>query len=1068
MSEPHPVLADAGPEAALRELYERLPGYTPGWSPSPGTAGAALLAVAARYAAILGAGVNRLPERAMLGFLDRLGVALLPAQSARAPLLFELIPDSPVDVTLPANSQAAAPPQVEPPSPLLAAEAEPASSEEVVFATTRTITLARATLAALHSLDPGSDAFADHSAAQRTGFTFFDDLGPIEHALYLGQNTLFALAGEASVILSLSLAGASPPGNARGIALGWEYLSADGWLPLTLVEDRTNRLTRGGLVVLEKGCGPDAAEETIAGRTSYWLRARLRTGALGTVVTTAEDPPVAALVESAGQFQVGDVVTTNGVDRVTIAQINVNRVVFDRDIPGLQRGSMIRLAEPLPGLVVVGDAPPLLPVLDDVRARVAFTKEQLLPEAAFTDVLALDTSKDFYPFGRQPARYTTFFLAAKEVFQRRDARIELDLTIPAGESVSPSDDLDLSFEYFDGQRWKLLPELRDNTEGFSVSGRISFRCPRDWAEGEVNGQKNYWMRVRITAGDYGHPLRLSVDTSGAEPEVSVEQSTLAPPVLEELTLQYTYQTEQAALDHCLTFNEFVYEDRTEDCRWPRRIFQPFRPISDRQPALYMGFSRPLPIGLMSLYLAVPPEAVPPEADAEASPYVWEYASPRGWSSLGVLDETLGFQRSGMIQFVGPRDAMPTQGLGGALFRVRARLKQGERPRAAPARGIWLNAVWGAQRRSFERDLLGSSDGTPGQSFFVRPERTPVLAGQLVEVREWAGRGADWETVAEAIPAADLRLERDPASDAVVAVWARYHERTHLYGSNPDERHYTVERAGGQLRFGDGRYGAIPPVGGQIVLSYSAGGGLAGNVPPGAIAELRTAVPYLIGVSNIEAAAGGSATEGLANLLGRGPQRLRHGERALSAADVEWNAREASPAVAIARCLPLVGPDGPGQRGWVTLAITPWDASPQPAPTPELLRQVRAHLAARVPAPLARRIRVLAVAYTPVSVVAEVVPRQLGEAAQVETRLLRRLDAFLHPLTGGPEGRGWAFGQGVYLSQIASLIERTPGVDYARRIGLRVRGAIFEDIVAVPDETIVAAGAHELKLLLEEG
>ena len=49
----------------------------------------------------------------------------------------------------------------------------------------------------------------------------------------------------------------------------------------------------------------------------------------------------------------------------------------------------------------------------------------------------------------------------------------------------------------------------------------------------------------------------------------------------------------------------------------------------------------------------------------------------------------------------------------------------------------------------------------------------------------------------------------------------------------------------------------------------------------------------------------------------------------------------------------------------------------------------------------------------------------------------RLTRFLHPLTGGRDGRGWDFGEAVYLSDVAALIEDTPGVDAVRFLQLMV-------------------------------
>src|SRR5206468_10708224 len=160
---------------------------------------------------------------------------------------------------------------------------------------------------------------------------------------------------------------------------------------------------------------------------------------------------------------------------------------------------------------------------------------------------------------------------------------------------------------------------------------------------------------------------------------------------------------------------------------------------------------------------------------------------------------------------------------------------------------------------------------------------------------------------------------------------------------------------------------------------------------------------VISVTNPIAASGGADAEAAEGFAERGAESVRHAGRGVSARDLEWLAREASPAVAEARCLALEGPDGRAQRGWVALTVVPRSLEPRPQPSPELRRQVQAYLAARAPATVIGRVRVLGPTYTLVRVVAVVVPTQAGQAGTVEATLRRRLTDFFHPLTGGTRG-----------------------------------------------------------------
>jgi hypothetical protein len=143
---------------------------------------------------------------------------------------------------------------------------------------------------------------------------------------------------------------------------------------------------------------------------------------------------------------------------------------------------------------------------------------------------------------------------------------------------------------------------------------------------------------------------------------------------------------------------------------------------------------------------------------------------------------------------------------------------------------------------------------------------------------------------------------------------------------------------------------------------------------------------------------------------------------------------------------------------VTLIIVPQSQEPQPQPSFELRRAVHDHLAARALASvIADRISVIGPTYLPVGVTAAIAPRDASAAGVVARSARAALAAFLHPLTGGPMGRGWPFGRDVYLSDVAALLEGVPGVDYVSELDLVLGDAPVGERVAVPPDRIVVAG-----------
>jgi hypothetical protein len=978
-----PPIVDGRSEAqVLAALRARLPGYLPGWQPAPGSPADAVHNVFAGFATILVHATNDALPRAQLAFLDACGEAQRPPQAATVTLVFTLADQSPVDAPLPAGMAVAA------------QKTSNTDSEPPSFVVKEQIAIARAKLAALYSVNPLEDRYDDHTPFLTKGFAPFENAGVVEHALYLGHDTLFKLpAGDAKLIVQSLLVDVKPPVR-EDLRLRWEYWSDSGWRPLAgqivdlLITDQQADLRKEG--------GPATAAREILGRKSFWIRA------------TLTDPLI-----------------TNG-----------------------------------------GPSGYSLPVLDTVRVSLDYGRDNLLAEAVATDGQLVDATAPFQPFGASPVQGSTFYLGSSAAFGRAGANVRVDITLDGTPKTTNGT---ITFEYFTGQTWMPL-SVGDTTNVFSRpnlslappdraprNGVITFVAPPDWKPFTIGRASCHFLRARLDAPEvFGKAAYFTGN--------DFHPADWVPPRIGSLRISFSQVTAPVAVDHCLTSNGGVLADVTQAAQAPQSPFQPFAPVEDQQPAVYFGFTQRLPPGLVSLFVAVPPDpdGAPPD---NSSPFLWEYRTENGWRELGVRDSTLGLRTSGYVQFVGPFDHVATDGPGESLYRIRARLKQGSRLPTQRIAGVWLNAVEARQASTYRAETVGRGTGEPRQLVVFPKTRVPVLEGEQIDIREWTGRDRGYEAITETVGESDRRTVSDPLTGQIIEVWVRWKERPHLFDTHPGDRVYTLDRVGGLLRFGDGRRGFVPPAGAPIVASFSTGGGLLGNVPADTVTEPRAAIPFLGSVTNPRPARGGSDAELPETTRLRGAHRLRHRGSALAPADFEWLAVQASPAVARARCLPVTGDAGSVQRGWVTVVIVPNSADPRPQPDDELIARVRAYLRDRAPATLTDRIRVIGPDYLPVSVVAEIVPTRPDEAQSVETAVRKRLNDFLHPLRGGRDGRGWQVGQGVPLSQVAAFVEGTPGVDFARELGLRVEDAVYGDEVPGRPDKLVAPGEHELRLTL---
>ena len=163
-------------------------------------------------------------------------------------------------------------------------------------------------------------------------------------------------------------------------------------------------------------------------------------------------------------------------------------------------------------------------------------------------------------------------------------------------------------------------------------------------------------------------------------------------------------------------------------------------------------------------------------------------------------------------------------------------------------------------------------------------------------------------------------------------------------------------------------------------------------------------------------------------------------------------------MARAQALPASSAADGGQVGLIVVPASRYSDAHKPVPGLELLERVRSYIEARV-SPVVD-FWVVGPDWLQVDVRAEVVPQRLEAVTDVQTAVLERLRAFLHPLDGGPDGEGWDFGRKPHRSDLYALIEETPGVDHVRR--LEVTETPREG-GARPGRFLVFSGDHEIAL-----
>lgn len=328
------------------------------------------------------------------------------------------------------------------------------------------------------------------------------------------------------------------------------------------------------------------------------------------------------------------------------------------------------------------------------------------------------------------------------------------------------------------------------------------------------------------------------------------------------------------------------------------------------------------------------------------------------------------------------------------------------------RWVGANGVQATQARSIVApELLGTGTGGAGQTYPL--VQRGILPRTVVLDVEESGRWQQWTEV-----------------DAFA-------------GSRTGDRHYTVDLAAGEVRFGNGGQGPrVPQIGERIrVRAYRFGGGSAGNVAAGAVTQVAGAAG--VTVVNPLPATGGRDAESLDAALDRIPDEVHRRDRAVTADDFRELAQRV-PGVARAETLRLLHPDTPSvpAAGVVSVLVLPAEDVRNPAaPLPDrsLLRDVTRYLDPR--RLITTELYVIPPEYRPIGLAAGVVVRDGYQVDAVRRWVELILRQFLAPLPPyGPDGQGWPLGRTVRRAELEAVAVQVDGVEY------------LEDLLlAVPDQ-----------------
>ena len=662
----------------------------------------------------------------------------------------------------------------------------------------------------------------------------------------------------------------------------------------------------------------------------------------------------------------------------------------------------------------------------------------LVPDCVYAN--GVESSKNrYFPFGERITPFNEVYFGCEEALCKRGAHITLAFhldfaKIPLDYNIEndpvkwewimkrsdfkadPEYDVTIDeviWEYYNGTGWARLFADDRFSDIFLPKGlvhglyrKVEFVCPEDMEPLTVNSCRSWYIRARVIKVNNLFKMK----------------GNYVSPVMENTVFSYDYENGGVEPDGA----------GAENCLERKRLILPAAPFYRTgvpEEALYLGFTRPLEQGPLKMLLQFKEDG-----GQKNGGFLWEYFDGRGWRELGLLDETYGFSRSGLITLMGPSRMERENRFGTEAYWLRLRDTAGvysreEKKGCLPVlAGIYMNTVGIAGVDRSDTEYFRMEVFQENTRFRLMHKRVIQAEVCVNEVETLSGQEL------EALTSAGQVKPVYDETGILREAWVRWTRREDFSESGSEDRDYVLDQNEGTILFGNGRRGRIPPAArvNNIRVEYLSGGGERTNLPPGAVNQLDEDAGFISQVSNPLPLRGGCNVETLDAAVRRLCGALRHQNRAITARDYEELLMASSRDILEAKCFPGWDREGERRPGAVTLVILKRE---QGADFDRIRQEAEAYLEGKIEDGLlsSGRLSFIEPEFVELSVRVQVVVRDYNLAFQVKREVLGRLERFLDPMKGNFRGQGWEIGRLPGTIQIKNAIAGTPGMAFVRGI-----------------------------------
>lgn len=689
--------------------------------------------------------------------------------------------------------------------------------------------------------------------------------------------------------------------------------------------------------------------------------------------------------------------------------------------------------------------------LTDIKYKAA--ADNVLPDGLFANDTDL-SNKNFFPFEEEYTIYNTFSIACDEAFVKKGATVELDAEIQfvkiqldsqvPGKKykmvMSEYDFADMQpntieiekvvWEYWNGLGWSLLKtDDDDNNQFFRVDSnnnnthrKLKFVCPNDLEIITIGSHEGRFIRARI-----------------ARVKNSMEYyAGYLSPYIQDVKISYHYDKDDNYANRIFVKSDL--HDYTVDLS-DDSIKNVMLPQICEYPAMYICLDKPLLQGMVRMFVDIQ------DGVHRFNPTLkWEYLADdhKGgavWKHIDTIDSTESFSHSEMITLIGKNDFKQDEifGTEGYFLRVvnpDKKYSSKENISGRPViNNITFNAVRIVQKDTQDADYFSIEQDEESKLCKLSHENATDVS---VWVDEIGTLSSDEQEKLMKKPPSEVEAEYNELGQ-VERLWIKWAPVDNLVNCGMKDRAYQVDYSRGEILFGNGVNGKIPPeqYNESIKVYYSVCHGSKGNVPEHSIQGFTGLVGNVEKVDNPEPILGGVDMETIDEAACRMFGEIAGGNRIVSLDDFERAICSNDRNIYKVKCLAHVNEDSQKEIGMTSVAVLPYKFMQGPDKFRSIKDKIWAFVDEKAPATLSQagKLRIFEVGYVETNVDLDVVIDDFNHYQSVFSGIEVKLKQFLNPVSGNFSGKGWGIGQFPRKELIYNYIKTVPNIKWIKSINI---------------------------------